>query len=56
MINYFKKYKNICKFNNQAWERANTILNMLYFQNFQRGGHGKYPMKMGSSYTRPMTR
>ena len=53
---YLKKYRNLYRFSNQAWERLNNRLKMFYLQKTQRGGSGKYPSKIGSSHTRPMAR
>ena len=35
---YLKKYRNLYRFSNQAWERLNNRLKMFYLQKTQRGG------------------
>ena len=53
---YLEKYRNLYRFSNQAWEHLNNRLKMFYLQKTQRGGSGKYPSKIGPSYTRPIAR
>ena len=53
---YLKKYRNLYRFSNQAWERLNNMLKMFYLQKTQRGESGKYLSKVGPSHTRPMAR